>query len=417
MNTEYAVITLPGKGNYAVTLPGQITFLLDATPEELKTELAQILNEYIPEENSIFEARVSLAIIPTFDCNLRCIYCYAKGGESQEIVKLEYVKKTLEYKQSLFPNTKWLDLYLVGGGEPLLYFNFVKDIHQLSQDYFKNVQVHVVTNGTFNNDVANWLIEVDADVRISYDGVAQSYQRPYANGKTSTQKVERTIKRLAKVGLNPIVQMIITSESVNSMINSAIRTTQMGVKVIKVEPALSSEVSRGKQSIEPNPVLYAKKLLELIQYIANNKLPLQVDTGFFTKPASGFYCGMANGNFTLTPEGLITPCVEVARSHDPFMDRIRLGSVINGSLVLDTSNISFLKTLHYTNQEGGCRSCPYRMICLGGCPMANIWRNGLPLKKSAYTCSIEHALLPNLLLIMAENPIIMDIVMENIVLV
>jgi hypothetical protein len=49
--------------------------------------------------------------------------------------------------------------------------------------------------------------------------------------------------------------------------------------------------------------------------------------------------------------------------------------------------------------------------------MANIWRNGLPLKKSAYTCSIEHALLPNLLLIMAENPIIMDIVMENIVLV
>lgn len=416
MNTDYAVIQLPGKGNYAITLVGQITFLLGATQKELTSTLMETLQQYVPEAKVPFQTRASLAVIPTFDCNFGCIYCYSRGGESKEIIILEYVRKALQYKRTVFPKAEWIDLYLVGGGEPLLYFGLVKKIYKLAKRYFRYVQLHVVTNGTFGKDVANWLVDIEADVRISYDGVAQSYQRPYANGNISTSKVEDTIVTLVNAGLDPIIQMIITSQSVNLMKESALRAVQLGVKAIKIEPALSSEISRGKRMVEPDPELYAQQLLKLIKYVAKKKLPLQIDTGFFTKPASGFYCGMADGNFTLTPEGLVTSCVEVARSTDPFINKVGIGSVTKNDLVLNTANISFLETLHYTNQKGGCKNCPYRMICLGGCPMANIWRNGLPLKKSAYTCALEHALLPDLLLMMAKNPIIMNVVMENTIL-
>lgn len=416
MKIDHAVITLPGTGNYAVTLPDQITFIQGATPTELEVAIAEIFEDFEPEKEVVSEERTSLAIIPTFNCNLKCIYCYARGGESKEVIKLIIVKKALEHKKKRYPNARWLDLYLVGGGEPLLYFNLVKEIYTLALQYFENVQIHVVTNGTFNNSVAQWLVDIEADVRISYDGIAQTYQRPLESGGDSCTIVEATIEFLTKSGLNPVLQMIITSKSIDSMIDNAEKALQLGAQVIKVEPALASEVSRGNKSIEPNPTLFARKILELIQYIAKESLPLQVDTGFFTKPATGFYCGMADSNFTLTPDGLITPCVEVARTSDPYMERINLGEITEKGVTLNHSNSGFLKTFHYTNQMGGCMECSLRMICLGGCPMANVWRNGLPLKKSTYTCAIEHALLPELLLMMAENPIIMKILMENIIL-
>lgn len=416
MIPEYSVITLPGRGNYAITLPGQITFIQDASEEELKTAISETVAEYIPEEFLQGEERASLSIIPTFDCNLRCIYCYARGGESKEMVRLEFVRKALKDRKTLRPNAKWLDLYLVGGGEPLLHVDLAKKIYNLALQYFENVQIHLVTNGTFSEEVAHWLVEIKADIRVSYDGLAQSSQRPFAEGGDSKEVVESNIRFLTNAGLDPIIQMIITSNSIGMMIGNAIRAVELGVKVIKVEPALSSEISRGKLSIEPEPIQYAKQLLSLITYIEEERVPLQIDTGFFAKPAVGSYCGMADGNFTLTPSGLITPCVEVARVTDPYMERFNVGKVTKKGLSFSSSNVNFLGTLHYTKQEGGCKDCSLRMICLGGCPMANIWRNGLPLKKSSYTCAIEHAFLPELLLMMAENPIIMDVVMENIIL-
>ena len=416
MDTENAVIVLPGKGNYAITLPGQITFVLRATPQELLEVKSGLLQEYVPEESVISTPRASLAVIPTFDCNLRCIYCYAKGGESKEVVKLKYVRRALKYQREKNPNAQWLDLYLVGGGEPLLHFELVKEIFALAKCFSKEVQIHIVTNGTFKENVANWLIEKEVDIRISYDGVAQSFQRPFSDGKESVNDVERTIKYLVASNIEPTLQMIVTSRSINQMIESALKAIEMGIKVVKVEPALSSEVSRGGKSVEPNPVSYARKLLELIRYVAQHKLPLKIDTGFFTKPATGFYCGMANENFTLTPDGLITPCVEVARQFDPYMNKIGIGSVRQGSIALNNGNLLWLKSLSYKTQLGGCNNCELRMLCLGGCPMANIWRNGLPLKKSAYTCSIEHEFLPKLLLMIAKEPIIMDVVMENTIL-
>ncbi len=76
-------------------------------------------------------------------------------------------------------------------------------------------------------------------------------------------------------------------------------------------------------------------------------------------------------------------------------------------------NVEFLSNLSYNKQKGGCSNCEYRFICLGGCPMANIWQGGLPIKKSNFTCVVEHTLIPKLLSKIIENERIMQVVMEN----
>ncbi len=173
-----------------------------------------------------------------------------------------------------------------------------------------------------------------------------------------------------------------------------------------------TDVSRGTKSLQPDPAVFANKLLEAIEYVADNELPILIDTGYFTKPTIGKYCGLGNGNFTVTPEGMITSCVEVSRKNDPYSDTIMFGKITD-KVEINEDKLEKLDKINYNNQKGGCSNCQYRLICLGGCPMANIWQNGLPLKKSAFTCTVEHTLLPKLLLKIIENKKIMNVIMEN----
>lgn len=187
----------------------------------------------------------------------------------------------------------------------------------------------------------------------------------------------------------------------------------LGVEYVKIEPALPTDVSRPCQDLSPDPIDFAQNLYETIMYVEKEQLNIKIDTAYFAKPATGYYCGMAEGNFTVTPEGFIIPCVEVARSTDPYFENLFVGKITSENVNINSKNIEYLKTLKYENFEGGCRSCKYRLICLGGCPMANIWQGGLPVKKSKYTCVIMHYFLPKIMLAISKNERILNILIEE----
>lgn len=408
-----SVIKLEKEKNYAIIAPGQITYALNASEEELNNEIEEVYEEtkkFKLEEPS--KEYTSIAIIPTFDCNLRCIYCYANGGKTNEIISLDIVKKALNHVRNNNKKAKILDMFLVGGGEPLLHFDLVKEIVKTAEHLFDKVEIHVVTNGTFKEAVLKWLIERKANIRVSYDVLGQTNQRPFYNNEDSKEIVEKNIKSLLNSGLNVMIQCIVTSDTVNKLREIATILCELGVKVVKFEPCLMTDVSRGTKNLQPDPKIFANKLLDVIEYIAVNNLNLLVDTGYFTKPTIGKYCGMGNGNFTVTPEGMITPCVEVGRKSDPYANKLMIGEISDDVVIYD-KNVEFLSNLSYNKQKGGCSNCEYRFICLGGCPMANIWQGGLPIKKSNFTCVVEHTLIPKLLSKIIENERIMQVVMEN----
>lgn len=282
----------------------------------------------------------------------------------------------------------------------------------MAEQLFDKVEIHVVTNGTFNEDVLEWLIARKASVRISYDVLGQTKQRPFYNKANSKEIVEKNIKSLLDSELGVMIQCIVTSDTVTKLRDIVNILCKFGVKVVKFEPCLMTDVSRGTKNLQPDPKTFANRLLDVIEYIAENELDLLVDTGYFTKPTIGKYCGMGDGNFTITPEGMITPCVEVGRKSDPYADRLMIGKITDDVKIYE-NNVEFLSNLSYNEQEGGCSNCEYRFICLGGCPMANIWQGGLPIKKSNFTCVVEHTLIPKLLSKIIENDKIMKVVMEN----
>lgn len=409
------IVFLPGNHNYALILPGAILYGLDVISESELTELINEAEEYHDNSNSELERSTvsTIGLIPTFDCNLRCIYCYARGGDSKEVMTYTLATNAIKHIHELEGNDS-LKIDLVGGGEPLLYIDLVSDIVQYAKTLFKNVEIHVVSNTTFGKKAFDWIIDNNVLVRSSYDGVMQDQQRPFASGQSSKLVVTKNIRNLVEAKVPLMVQCIVTSQGVHTLRNTLDELMEMGVNTVKFEAARGTDVSRKADWAEPNPVEFANVLLDVIQYASEQNKDIKIDTGYFSVPSDTGYCGISGHNRMITPTGLITSCLEVSRPTDPYSDKIIYGQVRCGKIALNLDKQRDLFNLNLSNQIGGCASCNLKRICRGGCPMEGIWEHGFPLRKSGYTCAVEHTLLPRLLLWMAEDPKIVSVVANEV---
>ena len=138
----------------------------------------------------------------TLDCNLRCIYCYAHGGESREYMSFATARKAIEkyYDDSLKVQFT--------GGEPLLNF---KLITKLAERY--GAKFSVQTNGTLLDiEKIEKLRELGVTVGVSIDGPAKVNDklRPYADGRGSTKDVLRAMMLLKSLGVDYGITCVVT---------------------------------------------------------------------------------------------------------------------------------------------------------------------------------------------------------------
>lgn len=74
----------------------------------------------------------NVTLLPTSDCNLRCIYCYADSGTTSKYLPIHIAKAAVDF---VFDNAKEkeapkVQIGFLGGGEPFLAWRFVKDIFE-----------------------------------------------------------------------------------------------------------------------------------------------------------------------------------------------------------------------------------------------------------------------------------------------
>lgn len=396
-----SIVELPGKGNYALILPNTIEFGLDVSSKEELISWINDIEESWTASDQIDNPNLKseIGLIVTFDCNLGCIYCYARGGESRETMLFTTATEAINFVHEK-EGRDCLIINLVGGGEPLLNLDLVRDIVEYAKSVFKSVEVNVVTNTTFGKKTLDWILTNKIVVRSSYDGEMQDKQRPYRNGSSCKKTVVENIRNLVAEN-NPLtVSCIVTENGVNTLRKTIDEMVDIGVGAIEFEVARKTSVSRNSGWNEPNPFKFADALLDVIGYAANMNGKIQVSTSYFSVPrVGGNYCGVSGKNRIITPSGLVTSCLDVSRVNDPYAEKLIFGDTILKS----SENKAFLENFENLSARG-CFGCNLQMICQGGCPMAGLWEHGLPVRKSMYTCTFEHYFLPKLLLAMAENP-------------
>jgi uncharacterized protein len=316
------------------------------------------------EENTAY-----IVIFLTTNCNLRCKYCYAKGGEESMFIDFDFVKKGID--RVIKPTTKKLELGFHGGGEQTLAFDLIKKIVKYARSKIKQAKVGIESNGVIDKNILKWLLDNKVGIQISCDGPPeiQDNQRPFANGRGSGYFVTKTIKTLVKNGFHPHIRTTITEYSVKKQVEILKYFHNLGIKSIRFQPVITTGRAVEDNSVYGNSpnfedfreyFLRAKELAE--EYgIRLNTTYVPIDR------THRFFCG--SPDYCLTTDGFVSACFEVVLGKNgPEQFVYGKYDKKTKKIVFDEKKINLFKKRAVDNIPT-CRNCFLKHNCAGYCYM------------------------------------------------
>ena len=217
---------------------------------------------------------MELVISLTNNCNLRCKYCFV--GEKnfcKKIITKENIDQALISVGELARTKNKKEIFITFfGGEPTLYPDLIKYSMEKAKEILKDYKVSfgITSNGVFNEEVKNMLVENNFTVTISMDGLPkfQDKQRVTVTNEGTSNIIEQTIKDLVLKGLTPIIRMTITRPMIFEFKETIDYLADLGVKIIHFEPMTMGGRAKENEDVleRPNPEEYAEKLVEAVDY-------------------------------------------------------------------------------------------------------------------------------------------------------
>ena len=332
-----------------------------------------------------------LFILLTANCNLRCKYCFAQGGDTKETINFDFVKIALDYISER--NKKSVNIYFHGGGEPTLVIDLIKKIIKYAEKKIDKLNFGTQINGVLPKTTLVYLIKNNFQLSVSIDGPPhiQDRQRPLKGGDKSSPFVEKTIKFLVKNNYPFSVRSTISAFSVTKQKEIIRYFHKLGIKSVHFEPIF--EVGRSLKpkdnfSKAPSLSLYIENYLEAKKLA--DKLNIELISVFLPiYRRSCAHCGASIPNIFLTPDGYISCCYEA------YLGRTAPKELIYGrfdkkrrKLVFNQRRISYLQKRIVCNMES-CQDCFLKWNCAGGCHSKTIALTGDMFKVNRERCNTK----------------------------
>jgi len=347
-------------------------FLSDNKLGDVKNK--DILHVFPVPDNQSFGPRTLMFIFPTTNCNLRCKYCYARGGEKKIDVDLELAKKSIDFFLKLKKNPESLCVRFQGGGEPTVKIGLVKKIVTYARKKVKKAYFGIQTNGVFSEKTALWLGQNMNWVSISCDGppLIQNKQRPFKNGEKTSHFVERTIRILSKSNINLFVRSTVTAYSVKKQREILEYFYRLGIKQIHFSPLF--KMGRSGQTTNlftqrPDFNTYINEFLAAKELAEELNIYLKENIFFSLYCKKDIFCDCSIPNFMLTTDGFISACYDdyLGKSHEKSPFIYGKYDKKNNKFILNEKKIKYLQRRTVNNIKK-CHDCFLKWNCGGGCP-------------------------------------------------
>lgn len=350
----------------------------------------------------------SLTLLLTRKCNLRCTYCYATAKDSGRTMNLNFALKVLDWFNNQLDG-KTLRISFHGGGEPTLEINLIQKLvsraNYLSDKSGKKTRFQIVTNGTFDTHIADWLINNNFGISISADGPPdiQNRNRPFPNGSGSSKAVEKNITYLVKRRHTFTVRL--TFSPIDDIGRIVQYFGELGVKSLHIEPLFPygrdyKQVSFGNNSKQN---IYSPKGREFVDSFLKamdvaKKYGIKITNshlGHLTK-WSGYFCGSACGrSMIVTDDEFISGCLEVVDAQDPNFKIFWLGSF---SHTQNRFVINRKKLVQFQNRHSDilshCKKCFAKYVCSGGCAVKAVRASNDFMDRDIPYCEFTKILIP-----------------------
>jgi len=185
---------------------------------------------------------ILLYLAATHDCNLRCVYCYARGGERKDYMSFSTARKVIE---KYYDNEVKVQFT---GGEPLLNYKLIK---RLAEKY--DVEFSIQTNATLlDAEKIEEMLELGISIAVSIDGPQKINDklRPYADGRGSTKDVLRAMMLLKSYNVDYGVTCVVTPYNERYLREFVDMIYAFGARSVSFD--VVKPVGRGKNIPQPN---------------------------------------------------------------------------------------------------------------------------------------------------------------------
>ena len=341
-------------------------------------KLADCRAREAPEPTDEFKpGYVTLSL--TKRCTLRCIYCYARAGESRQDLPVETARAALEFaanNAAAKPNSTFRVAFH-GEGEPThawgLFQNCVLHAEELAAARNLPIEFAMSTNGVWSETQCRFVARHFKRLSISLDGLAdiQNRQRPFANGAGSFDRIVRNLRRLDEAGVGYGIRATVLPDGVDRMGEFLeFVGTETRADTFAVEPVFES--GRGRELRIDREEFYTR-FSEAYRRLFPRAAALNVDVAYSgCRPTltTGHFCQATGSelNFVVMTSGLVSSCYEI---NDPASDKGEFFvygrfDAAAGAFVFDEEKLRRLRR-HGVRSIPGCRECFAQWNCGGDC--------------------------------------------------
>lgn len=333
----------------------------------------------------------------TNGCNLRCPYCYLNKSaqpmdEPTGRAAVEAVMRSAVAHG--FPAVK----LKYAGGEASLNHRLVEALHAYARELAArsglSLYATLLSNGVrLPQSLLHTCKAEDIRIMISLDGVGDQHdaQRPFVSGKPSFRFVERTIGELIAQGFPPHLSLTITNRNMTGIPDTVRFALERGL-TFSLNLFRDNDCAASFDDLRFEEQAMISTLLKTFEVIESylprwSVLGSVLDRGQLIEPRQRS-CGVGQDYVVIDQHGQVAKChMEIERTlgsvfADDPLELVRRDQTTTLNLLVD--------------EKEGCKDCPWRYWCSGGCSVATFRATGRYDIKSP-NCNIYKAIYPRAL--------------------
>jgi uncharacterized protein len=373
-----------------------------AADDPVMAELRQLRDEGLlfspPDEDTATPVSVvkAMCLHLAHDCNLRCAYCFAKGGAfagRRELMSESVARAAIDWLVMASGTRYNLEVDFFGG-EPLMNFGVLKSTveyaRSLEAAHNKHFRFTLTTNAyEVSDEMQSYIEEHMHNVVVSIDGRPHVHDavRKAADGGGSYEQIKRNAQSLllSRKG-EYYVRGTFTARNLD-FAEDVLHVADMGFAGVSIEPVVTTGANAIKE--EHLPAVFAEYDRLAKEYAKRRRegrgfafFHFMVDLSAGPcklKRIRG--CGAGTEYVAVAPTGDIYPCHQLVGRPE-----YKMGHVNEAGLDEDLADRFF--GCNIDNMDS-CRKCWAKYYCSGGCAAANVNINGDILKPYEIGCAMQ----------------------------
>jgi uncharacterized protein len=357
-------------------------FLTEKTAEE-ELEIFKTVAGAMLKKNK--GKRIDVTIVPTYDCNFRCPYCFERDVQKND---KNWIKKkmTHEFVDEMFASFENLktDGFTVAeqitlfGGEPLLLSNMDIISYIVNKSSENGYYLSAITNGYEADHYLDYIGKEPGKIQmlqITLDGKDDFHnKRRFLHGGGETfdkivQNVDLCLEKGASISLRTNVDMsnldhldwlveLYETKGWTKNPNFSYHFKSVHACYVKEGRRIFDDTVM-KKLAENQEKTYLMGLIPTYTAIKEYFHTVFKDSAYAISKAT--FCGASTGLVTIDPYGDIYPCWEVIGD-----TKNSIGKMENSKIIFN-DNAKYWRNRNVLSMET-CSKCAYALMCGGNCP-------------------------------------------------